>query len=90
MGFADGAISVIGDRGFGDKPDMVAVTGDESGNGPGFLGIGARVHLRFSCVLGPVSGVVIDILPKRASNEDTSTLRLVNCLSFLAGGVSLN
>ena len=90
MGFADEAISVICDRGSGDKPDMLAVTGDKNGEGSGFLDLAVQAHLRFSCVLGPVSEVVTDIFPKRASNEDTSTLRFANCLSFLADGVSLN
>ena len=90
MGFADETGSVIRDWGFAGKPEMQAATGDERGDGSGILDVGVQAHLRLSCVLGPVSEVVTDILPTRASNEDTSTLRLANGLSFLAGGVSLN
>ena len=90
MGFSDETISVICDRDFGGKPDMLAATGDGSGDGSGFLELGVQAYLWFSCVLGPVSEVVTDIFPKRASNEETSTLRFANGLSFFAGDVSLN
>ena len=90
MDFANGTISVSGDWGFGDGSDMLPATGDASGDGSGFLDLGVQAHLRFSCVLRPASDIVTDILPKRAGNEDTSTQWFTNCLSFLAGGVSLN
>ena len=90
MGFACDTTSLFGDWGFGGKPDVLAATEDESGDGSGFLDLGAQAHLRFSCVFRPSSDVVTDSLSKRASNEDTSTVRFANCLSFLAGGVSLS
>lgn len=76
MGIADEA---FGDWGFGGDPDMLAATGDKSGDGSGFFVLGARA-----------SGVVTDILPRRAVNEDTSTLQFANSFLFLTGGVSLN
>jgi hypothetical protein len=84
MGFADEAISVFGDWGFwGDPdPDMLAAIGDKSGDGSGFFNLGAWAHL--------ASGVATDILPRRAVNEDTSTLQFANSFLFLADGVSLN
>jgi hypothetical protein len=53
MGFADETISVFGDWGFWGKSDMLAATGDKSGDGSGFLDPGAQAYLRFSCVLRP-------------------------------------
>lgn len=90
MGFGNEPISVFGDWGSLRKPGMLAATEAKSGDGSGFLDLGAQARLRFSCVLRPVSEVVTDILPKRAVNEDTSTLQFADGLSFLAGGVSLN
>ena len=84
---ADEPISVFGDWAFGGRPDMLAATEDASGDGSGFLDPEARSHLQFPCVLRPASEVETDILPKRAVNEDTSTLQFAN---GLAGDVSLN
>ena len=89
MGFADKTISIIGDWGLGGKPDTLAVTGDESGDGSGLSDLGVQVCLRFSCVSTLASEVVTDILPRRAVNADTSTLQFANGFSLLAGGVSL-
>ena len=85
--FTDGTISVFGGWGFGGKPDVLAATGDTSEDGSGFLESEAQAYLRFSCVLRSASEVVTDILPRRAVNEETSTLQSTN---GLAGGVSLN
>ena len=85
--FANETIPVFGDWAFWGKPDMPAATGDKSGDGSGFLDLGGQVYLRFSCDLRPTSEVVTDILPKRAVNEDTSTLQFAN---GLVDGVSLN
>lgn len=85
--FADEIISVFGDWG---KPDMLAATGDKNGDGSGFLDMGAQVYSRFSWVLRPASEVVRDILPRRAVNEDTSTLHLANGFLFLVDDESLN
>ena len=82
--FADKTISVFGDWG---KPDMLAGTGDKSGDGSGFLDLGAQVYLQLSCGLRPSSELVTDNLPRRAVNEDTSTLQFAN---DLVAGVSLN
>jgi hypothetical protein len=90
MGFADETISVFGDWGFWGKSDMLAATGDKSGDGSGFLDPGAQAYLRLSCVLRPSSEVVTDILPKRAVNEETSTLQFATGFLFLVDGVSLN
>ena len=90
MGFADETISVVGDWGFVGKPDMLAVSGDEGRGCSGFSDLGVQAYLWFSCILSPASEVVTDILPRRAVNEDTSTLQFPNGLPFLAGGVSLN
>ena len=87
MGFVDETISVFGDRGIGGKPDVLAATGD---NGSGFLDPGAQVYSRFTWVLRPASEVVRDILPRRAVNEDTSTLHFANSFLFLVDGVSVN
>ena len=87
MDFADEAISVFGGSGFGDKLDMLTATGDTSEDGSD---LGVPAYLRIFCVLKPASEVATDILPKRASNEDTLTLRFANGLSFLAGGLSFN
>ena len=88
-GFA-GDTSLFMDWGFGGKPEVVAATEVEDRDGSGFLDLRVQEHLRLSCVLRPASEVVIDILPKRASSEETSTLRFENCFSFLAGGMSLS
>ena len=69
---------------------MLAATGDESGDSSGFLNLGAQMCSRFSWVLRPTSEVVRDILPRRAVNEDTSTLHFANSFLFLIDGVSLN
>jgi hypothetical protein len=87
MDFADETISVFCDW---DKPDVLAATGDKSGDGSGFLDPEAQVYLRLSGGLRSASEVVTDILPKRAGNEDTSTLQFVNGFLFLEDGVSLN
>lgn len=84
---ADKSISVFGDWAFKGKRDMLAATGDASGDRSGFLDLEAPSYLRFSCVLRPASEVETDILPRRAVNEDTSTLQFAN---GLVGGVSLN
>jgi hypothetical protein len=83
--FADETISVFGDW---SKPDMLAATGDKSGDGSGFLNLGAQVYLRLSCGLWPASEVVTDILPRRAVS--TSTLQFATGFLFLVDGVSLN
>ena len=85
--FAD-EISVFGELGLGGKLDMLAATGDKSGDNSGFLGVLALAYLQVSCALKSASEVVTDISPKRAVNEDTSTF--ANGLSFLTGVVSLN
>ena len=90
MGFADETISVVGDWGFGGNPDMLGVTEDEGRGGSGCLDLGVLAYLWISCVLWPASKAVTDILPRRAVNEDTSTLQFPNGLPSLAGGVSLN
>ena len=59
--------------GDGGKPDTLAVTAGNSGDGSGFLDLGALGYLQFSCALRPASEVVTDILPRRVVNEDTST-----------------
>jgi hypothetical protein len=66
---------------------MLAETGDTSGDSSGFLDLKAQVYLRLSCVLKSASEVVTDISPRRAVNEDTSTLQFANDLT---DGVSLN
>jgi hypothetical protein len=87
--FADETISVFGDWGSDwGKPDMLAVTGDKTGDGSGFLDLGIQVYLRSSCGLRPASEVVTDSLLRRAVN--TSTLQFTNGFLFLADGVSLN
>ena len=86
-GFTDGTISVFDGWGFGGKPDILAATGDTSGDGSGILDMEALAYLRFSCVSRPDSEVVMDILPRRVDNKDTSTLQFAN---DLMGGVSLN
>ena len=90
IGFADEATSLFGDWSFGGRPDVLVATEVESGDGSGFLDLRAHAHLPISCILRPASEVATDISPKGASNEDTSTRRFENCLSFLAGGVSLS
>ena len=90
MDFADETITVLGEWGFGGKPDVLAATGDKSGNSSGFLGLGTQVYSLFSWVLESASEIVRDILPKRAVNEDTSTLHFANGFLFLVDGVSLN
>ena len=85
--FVDKTISVFGDWG---KPDMLAATGDKSGDDSSFLYLGAQVYLWSSCGLRPASEVATDILPRRAVNEDTSTLQFANGFLFLVDGVSLN
>jgi hypothetical protein len=85
MDFADETVSVSCDW---DKPDMLAATGDKSGDGSGFLDLGAQVYLRLSCRLRPASEVVTDILLRRAVN--ISTLQFANGFLFLVDGVSLN
>ena len=87
MDFADEVVSMFGDWG---KLDVLAATGDKSGDGSDFLDLWAQVYLRFSCGLGLASEVVTDIFPRRAVNEDTSTLQFANGFLFLVDGVSFN
>jgi hypothetical protein len=66
---------------------MLAATGDKSEDG---LDLGAQVYLWFSCGSRPASEVITDIFPRRAVNEETSTLQFANGFLFLVNGVSLN
>jgi hypothetical protein len=90
VGFADETISVFGDWAFWGKPDMLAATEDKSGDGSGLFDLGSQVYLRFSCGLRLASEVVTDILPRRAVNEETSTLQFATSFLFLVDGMSLN
>lgn len=89
MDFAEETITVFGDWDFWGKPDMLAATGDKSGDGSGSLDLGAQAYLQFSCVLRPASEVVTDILLSRAVNKGTSTLQFANGFLFFADGESL-
>ena len=65
MDFAGETVSVFCDWGFRGKPDILAVTGDKSGEAADFSDLGAQAHVRFSCALRLASRVVIETLAKR-------------------------
>ena len=90
MGFDGETISVFCDWGFRGKPDMLAVTGDKTGDASDFSDLGAQAHVRFSCTLRPASRVVIEILAKREVNKDTSAPPFAGSFPFLTDDVSLN